>query len=108
MNTLYVVGLGPGKEEFLTGQARKALEQSQVLCGYTVYVDLVAPLFPEKETYSEIPALGQLYNRPGEQAEGRPFIRWRQTSDCNQKGNSQTPRQAESRFFSPLFSGVEI
>ena len=52
MNTLYVVGLGPGKEEFLTGQARKALEQSQVLCGYTVYVDLVAPLFPEKETYT--------------------------------------------------------
>ena len=52
MNTLYVVGIGPGKEEFLTGQARKALEQSQVLCGYTVYVDLVAPLFPEKETYT--------------------------------------------------------
>ena len=52
MNTLYVVGLGPGAEQFLTGQAREALERAQVLCGYTVYVDLVAPLFPEKETYT--------------------------------------------------------
>ena len=52
MNTLYVVGLGPGGEQFLTGQAREALEKAQVLCGYTVYVDLVAPLFPEKETYT--------------------------------------------------------
>ena len=52
MNTLYVVGLGPGGEQFLTGQAREALKKAQVLCGYTVYVDLVAPLFPEKETYT--------------------------------------------------------
>jgi len=52
MNTLYVVGLGPGGEQFLTGQAREALERAQVLCGYTVYVDLIAPLFPEKETYT--------------------------------------------------------
>ena len=46
MNTLYVVGIGPGGEQFLTGQAREALERAQVLCGYTVYVDLIAPLFP--------------------------------------------------------------
>lgn len=52
MNTLYVVGLGPGGEQFLTGQAREALERAQVLCGYTVYVDLIAPLFPNKETYT--------------------------------------------------------
>ncbi len=52
MNTLYVVGIGPGGEQFLTGQAREALEKAQVLCGYTVYVDLIAPLFPEKETYT--------------------------------------------------------
>lgn len=49
MKQLYVVGLGPGGEEFLTGQARQALEESQVLAGYTVYIDLVAPLFPGKE-----------------------------------------------------------
>lgn len=52
MNTLYVVGLGPGGEQFLTGQAREALERAQVLCGYTVYVELIAPLFPGKEIYT--------------------------------------------------------
>ena len=52
MNTLFVVGIGPGGPEFLTGEAREALSRAQVLCGYTVYVDLVAPLFPGKETYT--------------------------------------------------------
>ena len=52
MSELYVVGLGPGGKEFLTRQAMTALEKAQVLCGYTVYVDLVSPLFPGKETYT--------------------------------------------------------
>ena len=52
MNKIYVVGLGPGKEEYLSGQARAALEQAQVLCGYTVYVDLIRELFPDKEVYT--------------------------------------------------------
>lgn len=49
---LYVVGLGPGNETMLTGQARKALADADVLCGYTVYVDLVKPLYPDKEIYT--------------------------------------------------------
>lgn len=49
---LYVVGLGPGDERYLTAQARAALEASDVLCGYTVYVDLVSSLFPDKETFT--------------------------------------------------------
>ena len=52
MNKLYVVGIGPGKAQFMTAQARQALEEAEVLCGYTVYVELVAPLFPGKETYT--------------------------------------------------------
>lgn len=52
MNKIYVVGLGPGREEFLSAQARAALEQAQVLCGYTVYVDLIRGLFPDKEIYT--------------------------------------------------------
>ncbi len=52
MNKLYIVGIGPGKEAFLTAQARQALENAEVLCGYTVYIDLVSPLFPQKETYT--------------------------------------------------------
>ena len=52
MAELYVVGIGPGNAENLTGAARAALEKASLLCGYTVYVDLLRPLYPEKETYT--------------------------------------------------------
>ena len=52
MGKVYVVGLGPGGGQFLTEEAKAALAAADVLCGYTVYVDLVAPLYPEKETYT--------------------------------------------------------
>ncbi|WP_298024116.1 precorrin-3B C(17)-methyltransferase [uncultured Dysosmobacter sp.] len=52
MRKVYVVGLGPGGSRYLTEEARAALAAADVLCGYTVYVDLVAPLYPEKETYT--------------------------------------------------------
>lgn len=48
MNKLYVVGLGPGNPAQMTYQARAALDEAEVLCGYTVYTDLVAPLYPGK------------------------------------------------------------
>ena len=51
-NIVFVVGLGPGGARFLTAQARSALQQAEVLCGYTVYIDLVRPLYPEKECYA--------------------------------------------------------
>lgn len=50
--TVVVVGLGPGGGQFLTVQAQSALQQAEVLCGYTVYIDLVRPLYPEKECYA--------------------------------------------------------
>ena len=40
---VFVVGLGPGDPRFLTAQAQSALTQAEVLCGYTVYLDLVRP-----------------------------------------------------------------
>ena len=49
MSKLYVVGLGPGAGADLTQRARAALEESQVIAGYTTYVDLVRDAFPEKE-----------------------------------------------------------
>ena len=52
MNKLYVVGIGPGGEQGITAQARAAMDRAEVLCGYTVYVDLVRPLYPEKPTHS--------------------------------------------------------
>ncbi len=52
MNKLYVVGLGPGGACGMTAAARAALEAAEVICGYTVYLDLVAPLVPGKELRS--------------------------------------------------------
>lgn len=52
MAKLYIVGLGPGDASYLTGAAREALERAEILCGYTLYVDLVRPLYPEKEVYT--------------------------------------------------------
>ena len=48
MSKLYVVGIGPGKFEGMTREAVQALEGSDVIVGYTVYVDLVKAQFPEK------------------------------------------------------------
>ena len=48
-NLVYVIGMGPGSFEQMTFEARKALEQSDVIVGYTVYVDLLREHFPEKQ-----------------------------------------------------------
>ena len=52
MGELFIVGVGAGKEKYLTSEARYALTSSDLICGYTAYVDLIAPLFPGKETYT--------------------------------------------------------
>lgn len=52
MGKVYVVGIGPGCGEQITPQAKNAMERAEVLCGYTVYIDLVKPLYPDKETYT--------------------------------------------------------
>ena len=52
MNKLYVIGLGPGGAYGMTAAARAALEEAEVICGYTVYLDLIAPLTPGKELRS--------------------------------------------------------
>ena len=48
MKKLYVVGLGPGDEQNMTGRALTALEESEVIVGYTAYVDLIRARYPEK------------------------------------------------------------
>jgi len=52
MRKVYIVGIGPGGAAYMTAQAKTAMEEAEVLCGYTVYIDLVKPLFPQKETYT--------------------------------------------------------
>ena len=49
MSKIYVVGIGPGEYEQMTLKAIHALEASDVIIGYTVYVDLVRDHFPGKE-----------------------------------------------------------
>lgn len=51
-NLVYVVGLGPGDPQFLTAQAKTALENADVLCGYIVYIDLIRSFYPEKEVHA--------------------------------------------------------
>ena len=41
MNKIYVVGIGPGGCDQMTGIAMNALKDSDTIIGYTVYVDLV-------------------------------------------------------------------
>jgi len=48
-NVIYIVGIGPGNEECLTGQARRAIEESDVVVGYTVYAELLKKYYPQKE-----------------------------------------------------------
>ncbi|MBQ4423443.1 MAG: precorrin-3B C(17)-methyltransferase [Clostridia bacterium] len=48
MHKLYVVGLGPGGADGMTVRAKAAIEASDVVVGYTVYIDLIRDLFPDK------------------------------------------------------------
>ena len=49
MKKLWIIGLGPGGGEDLTGKARKALAESDAIVGYTVYIDLIRAEFGHKE-----------------------------------------------------------
>lgn len=49
MNKIYVIGIGPGEYEQMTMRAVNALNNCDVIVGYTVYVDLVKEHFSGKE-----------------------------------------------------------
>lgn len=49
MKKLYIVGLGPGGGLDMTGKAKAALDASDVIVGYTVYIDLIREQYAEKE-----------------------------------------------------------
>lgn len=51
MKKLYVIGIGPGSAQDMTLACREAIEQSDILAGYSTYIDLVSPLFPGKPVY---------------------------------------------------------
>ena len=46
---LHVVGFGPGGKEHMTFKAADAISNADIVVGYTAYVDMVKPYFPDKE-----------------------------------------------------------
>ncbi|MBR1390348.1 MAG: precorrin-3B C(17)-methyltransferase [Lachnospiraceae bacterium] len=49
---IYVVGMGPGREEMMTGEAIRVLEEAEVIIGYPVYLKLLGERFSGKEFLS--------------------------------------------------------
>ena len=45
---LHVVGFGPGGKEHMTFKAAEVIENADVVTGYTTYVNMIKPYFPDK------------------------------------------------------------
>ena len=52
MGKLYVIGIGPGGLDHITLKAAKAIEESDIVVGYTKYLEMIKPLIENKEVYS--------------------------------------------------------
>ena len=48
MKQIYIVGLGPGGEKGMTREAYEVLKECDVILGYSLYTELLRPLFPDK------------------------------------------------------------
>ncbi|KPV43138.1 hypothetical protein SE19_09075 [Acidiplasma aeolicum] len=49
MASLYLIGIGPGSMDNLTGLAVKKLNESSVIIGYKYYINLIRPILKNKE-----------------------------------------------------------
>lgn len=49
---IFIVGMGPGREEMMTEEALQALQQADVIVGYTLYLELLTERFSGKELLS--------------------------------------------------------
>lgn len=49
---IHVVGIGPGAAAGRTLEASRVLEQADILVGYTAYIDLLRPDYPDKPCFS--------------------------------------------------------
>jgi len=49
---LYIIGMGPGDIQQMTPKAMDILKHCDMIAGYTVYIELLRPYFPEKELLS--------------------------------------------------------
>lgn len=51
-NRIYIVGMGPGREDLMTAEAVRVLESADVIIGYTTYLNLLGRRFFGKELIS--------------------------------------------------------
>lgn len=51
MEKLYVIGIGPGGLDEMTLRAVKAIEESDIIVGYTKYIEMVKDLIKDKEIF---------------------------------------------------------
>lgn len=58
MGELFVVGIGPGAADEMTLRAVDTLRLAEVIAGYQGYIDLIRPLYPDKE-YIATPMRGE-------------------------------------------------
>lgn len=52
MGKLYVIGIGPGGLDHMTLRAAKAIEECDIVVGYTKYIEMIKPLLEGKRIYS--------------------------------------------------------
>jgi cobalt-precorrin 5A hydrolase / precorrin-3B C17-methyltransferase len=55
MGKLYLIGIGPGSLEQITPAAKTAITQADVVIGYTLYIDLIKPLFRSSQIIEALP-----------------------------------------------------
>ena len=51
MSKIYVIGTGPGNRENMTEACLAYLQAADIIIGYTGYISLVRPIYPDKEFY---------------------------------------------------------
>lgn len=49
MSKVYVIGIGPGEEAYMTQAAKDGIEASDTIIGYKTYINLIEPLIKDKE-----------------------------------------------------------
>ena len=47
---IYIIGMGPGDRNMMTDEAFSAMKKSDIIVGYTVYVDLVKSILRIKNS----------------------------------------------------------
>ena len=52
IGNIFIIGMGPGDRQMMTDEAFSAMEDADVIVGYTVYIDLVKNVFPDKRFFT--------------------------------------------------------